>query len=75
MTQNIIIAHPKTAEQADVIKAFMEALNIKFEVSTTDENPYDIAFVEKIKKSQKEFESGDFTRVKQEDLQHFLDVE
>jgi transcription antitermination factor NusG len=69
-TENIIIAHPQTDEQANVIKAFMKALKIKFEL--LKESPYNSDFVTKIKKSKKEFENGDFTRVEKSELQNFL---
>lgn len=74
-TQNIIIAHPKTTEQVSVVVAFMEALKIKFEISKIDDSPYNSEFVAKIKQSKKEFETGKFIRVKQEDLQNFLGIE
>lgn len=72
-TENIIIAHPQTDEQINVIKAFMNALKIKFEISK--ESPYNSDFVAKIEKSKKEFENGDFTRVEQGDLQNILGLE
>ena len=72
-TKNIIIAHPQTDEQVNVIKAFMNALKIKFEISK--ESPYNADFVAKIEKSKKEFENGDFTRVAKKDLQNFLGLE
>jgi len=72
-TENIIIAHPQTDEQVNVIKAFMNALKIKFEISK--ESPYNADFVTKIEKSKKEFESGDFTRIEKNDLQNFLGLE
>ena len=69
-TENIIIAHPQTDEQVNVIKAFMKALKIKFEISK--ESPNNADFVAKIEKSKKEFKNGDFTRVEKNDLQNFL---
>ena len=72
-TQNIIIAHPTTAEQTSVIKAFMEALKIKFEISK--KSPYSAEFMAKIEKSKKEFEKGDFTRVEERDLENLLGLE
>ena len=65
-----IIAHPQDASQVEAVKAFMKALKIKFEVSK--DQPYNPDFVAKIKKSQKEFEQGNFTRVEKENLQKFL---
>ena len=72
-TENIIIIHPQTDEQINVIKAFMKALKIKFEIAK--ENPYDDDFIAKIERSKKEFESGDFTRVEKNDLKNFLGLE
>jgi len=71
-TQNIIIAHPKTTAQANVIKAFMEALKIKFEVSKKADSPYKKEFVAKIEKSKKEIKNGDSICLDTEDLSNFL---
>ena len=68
-TSNIFIVHPATSEQESALKAFVKALKIKFEVA---ESPYNPVFVDKIKKSRKEIEQGDVTRVEKADLQHFL---
>lgn len=72
-TDNIIIIHPKTDEQVNVIKAFMTALDIKFEISK--KNLYNDDFVAKIEKSKKEFENGDYTRVDKNNLKKFLGLE
>ena len=74
-TENIIIAHPNTIEQADAMKAFMDALKIKFEVSKPKESPYNPEFVAKIERSRKQHENGESIRVEQEDLQNFLGLE
>lgn len=50
--QNVLIAHPANANEFEVIKAFFEALKIKFEVA--DESPYNLEFVDKIQKSRKQ---------------------
>ncbi len=71
-TQDIIIAHPSTTEQVNVIKAFMEALKVKFDISKSIDNPYNLDFVAKMEKSRKEFKNGDFISVKQEGLENFL---
>lgn len=71
-TQNIIIAHPKDIEQSNVIKAFMEALKIKFEISEFEDSPYDEDFVNKINQSKKEFNNGEFSRIAKDSLQNFL---
>jgi hypothetical protein len=37
-TKDIFIAHPKKTERVNALKAFMQALKIKFEIS--EEGPY-----------------------------------
>ncbi len=72
-TENIIIVHPQTDDQLNVVKAFMKALKIKFEIS--NKSVYKDDFVAKIEKSKKEFEKGDFVRVEKNDLKNFLGLE
>jgi hypothetical protein len=72
-TDNIIIAHPQTSEQLDVMKAFMKALKIKFEISK--QSPYNSDFVDKIEKSKQEFENNDFKRVEKNELHNFLGLD
>ena len=55
-TQDIFIAHPQTSEQVSALKAFMQALKIKFEVSKSDS--YNPEFVEKILQGKKDIEQG-----------------
>jgi uncharacterized membrane protein (DUF106 family) len=55
-SNKILIAHPKTNEELKALKAFMEALKIKFEMAK--ESPYDREFIEKIQKSRKDFKEG-----------------
>lgn len=69
-TQDILIAHPKTIDQVNALKAFMQALKIKFEVSK--EEAYDPDFVAKIEESRRQVREGKVTRVKKEDLKEFL---
>ncbi len=71
-TQDIFIAHPKTTEQVDALKAFMLALKINFEV--TDSMGYNLDFVQKVENSRQQVKSGQVTRVKQDDLSNFLGV-
>ena len=70
-TQNIFIAHPETSEQVSALKAFMQALKIKFEISK--EESYNPDFVEKIMESKRQIAQGKLTEVKQEDLKSFID--
>jgi hypothetical protein len=71
-TEHILIARPKTNEQFIALKAFMEALKINFE--TTEDKPYDPAFVEKLIESRRQAEEGKTTRVKKENLKEFLGI-
>lgn len=60
------IVHPENKTQANAIKAVLKALNISFE--RTSEKMYDPDFVKKIKKSETQFENGQFQTIKTEDL-------
>ena len=66
--QTVFTAHPKDAAQVDALKAFMEALNIKFEVTESEEKPYRADFVAKIKKSQRDYQEGKGTKVTLDEL-------
>lgn len=55
-TQDIFIARPQTREQVSALKAFMQALDIKFEIS--GQSPYGPAFVEKVLQGKKDIEQG-----------------
>ena len=68
--QDIFIAHPQTSEQVSALKAFMQALKIKFEVSKND--TYNPEFVEKILESKEQAKNGKVIRVKRENLKEFL---
>ena len=68
--ENTLIVHTKNSKELKVIKAFMEALKIKFEMAK--ESPYDPEFVEKVLESRKQVMEGKVTRVKKEDLKEFL---
>ncbi len=69
-TQDIFIAHPQTSEQVSALKAFMQALKIKFEVAK--ENNYNPEFVEKIAESKKQIVQGKFTEIRKENLKDFI---
>ncbi|MCC5916573.1 MAG: hypothetical protein JJU02_04515 [Cryomorphaceae bacterium] len=68
--ENTLIVHTKNSKELKVIKAFMEALKIKFEMAK--ESPYDPEFVEKVLESRQQVREGKVTRVKKEDLKEFL---
>lgn len=50
-SNKILIAYPSSENELGVIKAFFNALNIKFE--ETVESPYDKNFINKIQKVRK----------------------
>ena len=55
-TQDVLIVHPSNEEQATVLKAFLEALKIRFEFSKNE--TYNPEFVEKILQGKKDIEQG-----------------
>jgi hypothetical protein len=61
-----IIVHPSNAQEMSVIKAFFEALKIKFEVAK--DSPYDQEFVDKIEKSRKQAAEGKTVKVDLDDI-------
>ena len=63
--------HTDDKEQLKVLKAFMKALKIKFDVSN-DDTSYNPEFVAKIMESKQQAENGNYTTVKKEDLKEFL---
>jgi hypothetical protein len=72
-TQNIFIAHPKTDEQVSALKAFMQALKIKFEISK--EEDYNPDFIAKIEESRQQYKKGEFVSVEKKDIKSFLGLE
>ncbi len=55
-TQDIMIVHPSNDEQVAILKAFLEALKIKFEISKED--AYNADFVAKIEKARQDYKDG-----------------
>lgn len=55
-TQEILIARPSNAVEVNTLKAFLKALNIKFEIAK--ESPYRAEFVAKIEKSRRDYKAG-----------------
>jgi hypothetical protein len=64
-TQNIIV-HPSNEQEMSVIKAFFEALKIKFEVAK--DSPYDPEFVAKVEKSRKQAAEGKTVKIDLDDI-------
>jgi len=64
-TQNIIV-HPANEKELSVIKAFFEALKIKFEF--TQDSPYNPEFVAKINKSREQAAEGKTVKIDLDDI-------
>lgn len=68
----ILIAQPQTTEQMEALRAFMQALKIKFEVK--DEHPYDPEFVQKIAASREQVNKKQVQAIAKKDLKTLLDL-
>jgi hypothetical protein len=73
-TNEVLIAHPQTVEQVNALKAFMQALNIKFEVAK-EKGSYDSEVVAKIEESREQYKKGEFISVEKKDIKSFLGLE
>ena len=65
------IVHPKNQEERNVVKAFLEALKIKFEKTTendSDASPYNPEFVAMIEQSISDEKEGKITKVNLDDI-------
>ena len=60
-----LIVHPDSKEKLTTLKALLKALKISFE---EEKSPYNAEFVEKINRSNKDFNSGRYTAIKTKDL-------
>ena len=65
-----IIVHPKNNEEQKVIKAFLEALKIKFEnpKNKSEQNDYDPEFVATMERSIQDAKDGKVTKIKLDDI-------
>lgn len=65
-----IIVHPKNNEEQKVIKAFLEALKIKFEnlENTPKQGDYNPEFVASMERSIQDAKEGKVTRIKLDDI-------
>lgn len=64
--QDILTAHPSSSHEMSVIKAFFEALRIKFEVAK--DSPYDPEFVAKIESCRKQAAEGKTVKISLDDI-------
>jgi hypothetical protein len=68
-----LIVEPKSRKQLNAIKAVLKALDVTFRKE--QESPYNPEFVDRIRKSEQQFEEGKVTRVTKENIQSFLGLE
>lgn len=64
------IVHPKNNEEKKVIKAFLEALQIKFENQTTHstESSYDPDFVAMVEENREDYKAGKGIKIDLDDI-------
>jgi hypothetical protein len=64
------IVHPKNNEEKKVIKAFLEALKIKFEnqKENSTEDSYDTDFVASMERSIKDEKEGKISKISLDDI-------
>ena len=67
-TADIIVAYPGSSDNLNALKAFMKSLNIKFEVTPSNESPYNKDFVDKILDGEKAIKEGRGTRITIEEI-------
>jgi len=65
-TQNILIARPSNENEMNTIKAFFEALKIKFEVAK--DSAYDPEFVDKIERGREDYINGKAIKISIDEL-------
>ncbi|HMP31303.1 MAG TPA: hypothetical protein PKD85_16985 [Saprospiraceae bacterium] len=53
---SVLIVHPNNEEQVTVLKAFLEGLKIRFEI--TEKENYNPEFVAKIEKARQDYKDG-----------------
>ena len=74
-----IIAYTSDISQIEAVKAFLEALKIKFEIikqnGETQSDGYNSEFVAKIQKSRQDYQDGNFITVEKENFKEFLGIE
>jgi hypothetical protein len=63
---NTFIVEPETSEQEKALKAFIEALGIKFELRK--EESYDPKFIDKIQRSRQQIKEGKVAEVDLDDI-------
>ena len=64
------IVHPKNNEEKKVIKAFLEALKIKFKNQSDDsaESSYNPDFVAMVKENREDYEAGKGIKIDLDDI-------
>jgi hypothetical protein len=66
-TSDIIIAHPNSEDKIEALKAFLNALKIKFEIKD-GKSPYNKEFVEMIEQGDEDIKKGKGKKVSLKEL-------
>lgn len=61
-----VVAHPTNQEQKDALTAFLQALKVKYEIST--DNDYDPEFVKKIQESRQQVKEGKTVKISLDEI-------
>lgn len=69
-----IVLHPKNQEQLEAIKAIAKALKMKFETTVSDSSPYNLDFVDKIKRGDKDLKEGKGRSITLEELDRLCEI-
>ena len=68
-TQNIFIAHPKTSEQIEALKAIVKAFKIDFEVTKQEDNTL---FVKELQSSLNQVQAIKTGKLPKQSIKDFL---
>lgn len=71
--QDVLIVYPESKEQYKIVKAFLDALDIKFEQSESE--TYNPEFVAKVEESRGQYIKGEYISVEKKDIKSFLGLE
>jgi hypothetical protein len=61
-----VIAHPTNEEQKDALTAFLQALKVKYEISS--DKAYDPEFVKKINESRQQVKEGKTVKISLDEI-------
>ncbi len=69
-----IKAETEDSTQIEAIKAVLKALKIKFSITKSAVKPYKAEFLKKIKQSEEDIKKGNYTTLKANDIDKYIDL-